>query len=158
MKKFYFLVLIVAVAIIASGCGKGKQEMMDEIRADGYFHYTNQDLGFGLYLPRDFIYYQTQSKKNDNFSDIEILIPTSDTSSYTPDVLGYAKPLVIRVFNKKYWDDALDGNERKDYSKLGEKKGLVYTMLFWEKPSADWSVKWTEEMKKDLIEKFELDK
>jgi len=158
MKKFYFLLLIVSVALIASGCGKNKQEMMDELRADGYFHYTNKDLGFGMYLPRAFLYYQTQSKKNDNFTDIEIFVPTSDTSSYDPNVSGYAKPVTVRIFNKGYWNDSMSGDERKDYSKLGERKDLVYTMLFWEKPSADWSVKWNEDMKKDILDKFELDK
>lgn len=158
MKKFYLLALLMVMALTISACGKNKQEMMDQLRADGYFHYTNQDLGFGLYLPRPFIYYQTQSKTTDNFKDIEIFIPTSDASAYDPNVSGYAKVITVRVFNKKYWNDSMDNQERKDYEKVGDTKDKVYALLFWEKPSSDWSVKWTEEMKNDIISKFELNK
>jgi hypothetical protein len=155
MKKLYFLVLVVAVALIASGCGQNKKEMMDEINEKGYFHYTNDDLGFGFYLPREFIYYQTQRKDNDNFTDIEIWVPTTDSSAYG-EVSGYTKPVTIRIFKKKYWNSSMDGQDKKDYEKIGENKDNVYTMLFWTKTSADWSQRWTEDMKKDLVEKFQI--
>lgn len=158
MKKFYLLALLVAIALTVSACGKSKQEMMDELKADGYFHYTNDDLGFGMNLPRQFIYYQTQRKDTDNFIDIEVYVPSTDPSSYDPNVNGYVKVFTVRIFNKKYWNDSMNGQERDEYSKLGEKKDKVYTMLFWQKPSADWTPKWSDEMKKDLIEKFELGK
>ncbi len=157
MKKLYFLVLFLGITLVLTGCGK-KQEMMDQLNKEGYFHYTNQDLKFGLYLPRDFIYYQTQSKKNDNFTDIEFLVPTSDQASYDPNVSGYAKPLVMRVFNKKYWNDGLSGDEKKDYEKIGESKDKVYALLFWSKPAMEWTQKWNEEMKKDIAEKVEISK
>jgi hypothetical protein len=158
MKKFYFLALLLCVSMILTGCGKNKQEMMDQLNKEGYFHYTNKDLGFGLYLPRQFIYYQTQSKKTDNFTDIEFYVPTSDPTSFDPNVSGYTKPLTIRIFNKKYWNDGLSGDEKKEYEKIGEKKDRVYAALFWAKPSADWTPKWNEEVKKDILSKIEIDK
>jgi hypothetical protein len=158
MKKFYLLALLVVMALTVSACGKNKQEMMDELKADGYFHYTNEEMSFGMNLPRQFIYYQTQSKTTDNFKDIEVYVPTTDSASYDPNVNGYVKVFTVRIFNEKYWKDGMNDQERADYSKIGVKKDKVYTMLFWEKPSADWTPKWSEEMKKDLIEKFELSK
>lgn len=158
MKKFYFLVLVLTVVLIASGCAKSKKEMMDEVSEKGYFHYTANDLGFGLYLPREFMYYQAQRKENDNFIDVEFFVPTTDKSASDPNFQDYAKPVTVRIFKQKYWNDSMNGDEKKDYTKLGEKNKKVYTMLFWEKPSSDWSARWTEEMKKGIVEKFELNK
>lgn len=156
MKKFYFLVLILTVVLIASGCAKSKKEMMDEVNEKGFFHYTADDLGFGLYLPRDFMYYQVQRQQNDNFTDVQFFVPTTDKSAVDPNFDGYVKPVTVRIFNEKYWNSSLSGDEKKDYTKLGEKNKKVYTMLFWEKPSADWSVKWTDEMIKSIVEKVEI--
>jgi hypothetical protein len=156
MKKLYFLVLLLTVVLIASGCAKSKKEMMDEVSEKGFFHYTADDLGFGLYLPRDFIYYQVQRQQNDNFTDVQFFVPTTDKSAFDPNFEGYTKPVTVRIFNEKYWNSSLNGDEKKDYTKLGEKNKKVYTMLFWEKPSADWSVKWTDEMIKSIVEKVEI--
>ena len=155
MKKLYFVVLVMALALITTGCAQSKKEMMDEVNEKGYFHYTNDDLGFGFYLPREFIYYQTQRKDNDNFTDIEIWVPTSDTSIQS-EVSGYAKVLTIRAFKKKYWNDSMNGDERKDYTKIDESKDKVYTMTFWTKIAAEWGPKWTDDMKKDIIQKFQI--
>jgi len=50
-------------------------------------------------MPSEFIYYQTQRKNTDDYIDLEIFVPTGD-KSYYQEIPGYAKPIVIRIFDK----------------------------------------------------------
>ena len=162
MKKYKiaaFAVLAAVLSVSLSGCWWNnkfaKVEPMDELNAENLYHYQNKDLGFEMYLPQDFIYYQTQRNNNDDFSELIIYVPTADTSLPT-ELQSYAKPVIVRIFNKKYWDESLNDEEREGYVKVGEKGDKVYTLLFWQKIPSDWTVKWTDDMKQTIIDNFQV--
>lgn len=148
MKK---TILFLAVLIITlSGCGN--KQLMDAPAEDGNYYYQNRDLGFSLILPPEFEYYQIQRNSTDEYTDIEVFVPTSDTS-YPQEVSGYAKPIVIRMFDSDYWGNSKE-EERNIYQKIGAKGNFIYTIRFWDSPSSDWQDKWSEEMKNKIIEDF----
>lgn len=128
---------------------------MDELNEDNVYHYQNKDLGFSVDLPADFIYYQTQRTDNEDFSDLIIYVPTADTSLPT-ELQSYAKPVIVRIFDKNHWYDSLNDEERAGYINVGEKKDKVYTLLFWNRIPSDWTVKWTEDMKQNIIDSFKV--
>ena len=138
------------------GCGF-KETAMDELAADGYYHYKNQDLGFSLALPKEFIYYQTQRKRSGSVIDLEIFVPTSDRT-YAQEVAGYAKPIIVRIYNNKDWqnlpaDDAI----KKSFSVISEKVDEIYAISFWQNIPSDWQSKWTEEMKQGIMKNFKIE-
>jgi len=148
-KKYLFFIFF--VVLLLTGCGQ--KTVMDQPSADGNFYYNNKDLGFNLVLPPDFLYYQTQRKDGGNFIDIEFFTPTSDTA-YPQEIQSYAKPIVVRVFNNKdLWNENGDKN---GFQKL-EKGNKIYAIKFWDKAPADWKDKWSEEMKKGIIDGFRAD-
>lgn len=149
-KKILFFIILLLVFFV-SGCGQ-KESFMDKPSEDGKYYYKNKDLGFSLVLPEEFVYYQTQRKETNNFIDIEIFIPTSD-NIYSQEVFGYAKPLVIRIFNFDYWQSV---SEEDLYHKLGEDNNKVYTVKFWDKIPVDWEDKWTEDLKSSIISNFNI--
>lgn len=153
MKKISLLLVLLLAVVFVAGCQKKPKEMMDVLNKDGYYHYVNQDLNFGLYLPPDFIYYQTQRKNNDKYTDIEVFVPTAD-KAYHQEVPGYAKPIVVRVFDKKYWQGK-DQAEQGEYSVAAEKGNRLYALRFWEAAPSDWQPKWTAQMKDNIIKMFE---
>lgn len=155
MKKISFVVLAVLMAVSLSACHWTKVEPMDELNNENEYHYQNKDLGFEVYLPQDFIYYQTQRNNGDDFSDLTIYVPTADTSLLT-ELQSYAKPVVVRIFDKNNWYDSLNDEERSNYVKVGEKKDKVYTLLFWNKVPSDWTIKWTDQMRDDIMESFKV--
>ena len=110
-----------------------------------------------MVLPKEFIYYQVQRKSAENFSDIEILVPTSD-QNIAKEVANYVKPITIRIFNSKFWNDNNSQNqEYKDlYEKFGEKNGKVYGIRFWSEIPSDWKDKWTEDMKSFIKNNFKV--
>lgn len=130
---------------------------MDELAEDGMYHYSNESLGFSLALPQEFMYYQTQKTTQDKYTDLEIYVPTSD-KFYPQDILGYAKPVVIRVFTEKIWNDEIkdDGGYIDVYQKIGEKGGSIYTIRFWNTLPVDWQTKWTEEMRLQIFNGFKI--
>ncbi len=150
LSLFFTLFIFV---LLLSGCGQ-ENPFMDLSREDGTYFYENRDLGFSLVLPPEFIYYQTQRRETADFTDLEIFVPTSDTA-YSQEVTGYAKPIVIRIFNKDYWQSSA-GNESL-YQKLGESKKGVYTIDFWLDIPLDWQTKWSEEMKQGIIDNFKIE-
>ncbi|MFA5247828.1 MAG: hypothetical protein WC415_01090 [Patescibacteria group bacterium] len=154
-KKITFFLFATVLLISLTGCRGTKIESMDELNAENLYPYSNDDLGFSLYLPSDFIYFQTQRKNNQDFSDLEIYIPTADMSQQK-EVSGYAKPIIVRVFDKKYWNDNMNDEERAEYIKAGEKGNRVYGLMFWNNIPSDWSVKWTEDMKNQIIKDFQI--
>ena len=148
MKRKVFLFSLLLVIILA-GCAK-----KDNIRAeDGSYFYSNKDLGFSLVLPPEFEYYQTQRINTNNYIDIEIFTPTSDTDYYQ-EVQSYAKPIVIRVFNKDYYETK--ENEKNLYEKVGETNDKFYGIRFWEKIPNDWKGKWSDEMREKILNNFKL--
>jgi len=87
-------------------------------------------------------------------------VPTADRNYYQ-DVPGYGKPAVIRIFNKDSWEQASRGGI---YQKLGENKSWwpggkdkIYTIKFWGEAPLDWQGKWSEEIKKGIIEGFKAE-
>ncbi len=156
MKKKYFVVIIFLGIIFLTGCLKKNEQLMDVSAEDGNYYYRNKDLGFNLVLPKEFIYYQTQRQKAEDFIDLEVLIPTSD-QVIIQDVPGYLKPIVIRVFDKEFWEENLGENKFINlYTKLDESRTRVYGIKFWEQIPSDWSEKWSEDIKEFIINNFEL--
>ncbi|MFH1522770.1 MAG: hypothetical protein ABIE43_03040 [Patescibacteria group bacterium] len=151
MKKIIFILAIISFLILFSGC-TGNDQYMDLPAEDGNFYYSNKDLGFNLVLPPEFNYYQTQRKLTNNYIDLEFFVPTSD-KDYLQEVQGYAKPIVVRVFEKDKWEEMKDSGI---YQFIGGNKSNVYSIRFWEETPVDWSEKWSEEMKKNIIDNFEI--
>lgn len=143
-KGLLFLILFFSLLVV-SGCLKKKVDM-NALGENGKFNYNNKDLGFEIQLPEEFLYFQTQRKDGPDFDDLEFYVPTSDIN-YPQEVSGYAKPVVIRVYDKDYFDKNAD----PQYKKFGEKKDKVHTVKFWEKVPADWGLKWSETMKKEIV-------
>lgn len=152
LPVFLFLCFFV---LILAGCGQKKETLMNRPAGDGNFHYQNKDLGFAVTLPPEFSHYQTQRKKSGDFIDLEFFVPTSDVD-YRQEVPGYGKPIVVRIFKKEAWKKVGKTGEMSDYKKMGEKDGKVYAVKFWKKAPKDWNDKWTIEMKKKILEFFEI--
>ncbi len=153
MKKVIFFSGLAVLFIFLSGCGGGKQTtLMDELAADGNYHYQNKELGFSLTLPPEFIYYQTQRKSNDGYTDIEFFVPTNDRRFHSL-VAGYARAIVVRVYDK---GAAVDIDEKQGWRKAGEKDGCVYVLWLWSTQPNDWQKKWNEDMSKKIVSGFEL--
>jgi hypothetical protein len=155
MKKSFFLpILLFAVCLIASGCGK--QPMMDELNAKGVYPYQNIALGFNLSLPQDFKYFQTQRVDTGEVKSVEIFVPTADRNFGQAFPMGYAKPVVVDVINKRYYENNMGDAEKQALTKLAEKGDQVYAIEFWDAIPNDWKSKWTDQMKKQIISGFSL--
>lgn len=150
-KKLFLLFLsLLFIIITLSGCGK-KETDMKTPQADGGYVYTNQDLGFKLRLPKEFLYYQVQRKNQTNFIDIEIFVPTNDTS-YPQEVPSYAKPVVIRIYEKEKYESLAAGERWK---KVMESNERIYGIKFWDKTPKDWQNKWNDKIKNDIEKSLE---
>ena len=154
MKKIYLFLIFLTFGILLSSCSNKNNPIMNELSSDEQYHYKNKDLGFELALPSEFIYYQTQRKESEDFVDLEIFVPTSDTD-YPQEIQSYAKPIVVRIFNSDSWSD-LGDNEKNIYEEIGEKKRKVYTIRFWSEIPKDWKDKWSGDMKNDLVKNFKI--
>lgn len=138
--------------ILISGCAK--QTNMDELADDGKYHYRNAKLGFNITFPEEFRYYQTQRKNYQEYIVMEYFVPTNDVD-YPTDVPSYAKPVEIRIFLSENWDEILEGELNGiEYQVLGEKKGQTYTIKFWERIPIDWTERWNDELKQEIIDSF----
>ncbi len=125
---------------------------MDELAADGNYHYQNKELGFSLTLPSEFIYYQTQMKNSNSYTDLEFFVPTSDR--YVRSLVsGYARAIVVRVYKR---DATVKIDKKQGWRKIGEKNGRVYALWLWPAQPDDWQKKWDEEMEKGIVSGFEL--
>lgn len=143
---------------LLSGCGNKQvsQVDMDQLAADGNYHYRNESLGFSITLPKEFQYYQFNKKFAPNYTDLEILVPTADRA-YPQEVPGYATVLVVRVYEGKAWNNIVDNSGDKIiFKKIGEKNGKIYAVKIWDKVSADWTKKWTSGMKENLIKSIAI--
>ncbi|MCG2701288.1 hypothetical protein L6267_03925 [Candidatus Parcubacteria bacterium] len=153
MKRIIFFCIILFCAIALSGCGS-KDKDMGQLSEDNSYHYGNKDLGFEMALPTEFEYYQAQRKETPDYIDIEIFVPTSDID-YPQEVPGYAKPIVVRIFESSVWQSIGEDNEDKIiYKKAGEKKDKIYTIKFWDQIPKDWQGKWSEGMGDGIMDGF----
>lgn len=149
-KKKLFIVFSLFLTLVLSGCFRRVEVNMNEPAPEtGGYHYKNNDLGFELALPAEFIYYQTQRKTTDDFVDVEFFVPTGD-QNYFSEVFGYANPVTIRAFNN--YGNQLEN--QTEFKKLGEKGKKVYAIKFWEKIPSDWRGKWNDDLKNKVIEGF----
>lgn len=157
MRKIYLSLILVFVVFI-SGCGGGiigEKTPMDQLNNDGYYHYTNKGLGFGLYLSPSFEKYHVQRKNTENYTDIEIFTPTADTAYYQ-EIQSYAKPITVRIWNKDYFDSLEEDDDKIVFLEMGRDKKSVYTLKFWENIPNDWENVWTEEMQQGIVDRFEM--
>jgi hypothetical protein len=155
MRKGFFAVLLTAVAILLTGCASSgdKDPAMDQPAEDGKYNYENQGLGFEVTLPSSFEYYQTQRKEGGDYTDIEFFVPTSDEDNDSEEVAGYAKPLVVRVFDSGEWENA---DDKVRFEKIGEDNNSVYTVDFWDNIPEDWREKWNKSVRSEIKESFEF--
>lgn len=167
-KKKIFLIIasVIAVIVIAGGIvlfekvagthffrKNSSGEQAPEVK--NYF-YQNKDLGFSLELPPEFMYFQTQRKKGEDFIDLEIFVPTSDVD-YPQEVQSYGKPIVVRIFNsREAWNKIDEAEKTSFYREIGEKKGKVYTLKIWNDLPLDWQGKWTSEMEENIVKLFKI--
>lgn len=156
MKKYCLFFIFLISVLSLSACSCSKLPAMDQLTEDGIYPYRNDDLGFTINLPAEFKYFQIQRKDASNYIDIEFFIPTTD-KDYVQEVPDYAKPIVIRIFQQSDWQGILKGDEDNLlYEKIGEKGDRVFTIQFWQKIPADWADKWNEEMRKKIVDNFEV--
>lgn len=152
MKKIFLISSLLILIFSVSGCAQ--KPMMDQVDKNGFYPYHNDFLNFDLPLPKEFQNYQTQRIDNRNYTEVDIVVPTIDANFFQA-VPGYAEPVVIRAYDKKYFA-SLSETDKAGFVKAGEKGGKVFMMKFWEKIPADWKDKWTEAMKQQLLKNFKL--
>jgi hypothetical protein len=152
MKKLLLVSFLAFILLLASGCGK--KPMMDEVNQQGFYPYSNETLNFSLSLPKEFEYYQTERTTNDISTDLHFFVPTADISA-PKKVSGYAEPITVRVFKKEAFE-TLNESEKKALAVVGEKKGNVYVLKFWDEIPSDWKDKWTDAMKQQIVSNFKL--
>ena len=154
MKKIILLAIVLSLSL--SGCFLLNKQDMAELAKDNTYHYQNKDLGFSVNLPSQFQYYQVQRKQVPDFTDVEIFVPTND-AVYPQEVPSYAKPVVVRIYNRDFWNTIGDDrDEKKLYQKTGEKGDRIYTIRFWEKIPADWGGRWNDDMKDKILKSFRV--
>jgi hypothetical protein len=119
--------------------------------------YTNEDLKFSLVLPFEFEYFQTQRKNMQDYTDLEIFIPTSDRE-YPQEVPGYAKPLVIGVLKKDEWEKR-EGKDENDAQMelVGSKGDIFYAVKFWNYLPSEWQARWSDVMKDNIIKSIKIE-
>ena len=153
MKRIISILFVMALAVSLSACGL-KEKDMAKPDDSGNYNYSNDSLYFSLVLPKEFQYYQTQRKETSDYAAIEFFVPTSD-KKYPQEVPSYAKPVVVKVFKEKAWDEKRD--KTKNMEVLGKGNGQIYTMIFWEKFPADWEAKWSDGTKDSIMKSFKID-
>lgn len=155
MKKS--IILLLAAAFVLTACGQKEEKVnMDELSSDNQYHYENKDLGFGIDLPADFIYYQTQRRQIGDSITVEFFVPTKD-QNIPQEIPGYAKPITITLFTQEYWDGLeVDEDEKMFYTELARANDKIYAMRFWSRVPTDWNHIWNEDYAKNLELAFTL--
>lgn len=144
MKKITWLLGVLVLGIILTGCGRALQ--MDQLDK-GIYHYKNETYNFQVDLPAEFIYYQVQSKigkdekgvVSTDWQDVEFYVPMNDRN-YMQEVPGYAKVFTVRIF------DSGNYHAQKDFEKLIDASNRVYSIKFWDKKPQDWESRWQKEL------------
>jgi hypothetical protein len=167
MRKIKFILLLIPLFLLLSGCGK--ETPMDQVSKKGKYEYKNEDLGFSLDLPEEFLYYQVQRKNGDGFIDLDIFLPTNDKARQL-EVPGYWKPVMIKIYEKDAYESLSENSdEKKIFENAGEKNGRVYLLGFWQDTPDDWRENcqegaekrssgycWSDEVVKKVREGFNL--
>ncbi len=144
-KQLFTVLFILFLPVILSGCFK-KQVPISQ-GEDGSYVYTAKDLGFGLTLPKEFQYFQTQRQNKGDYTDLQIFVPTSDTT-YPQLIPSYALPITIRVVTNK------EHQPETAFTIIASDEQKSYYIMFWDKVPFDWAGKWTDTMKKQIIDSF----
>jgi hypothetical protein len=153
MKKSVVFALMLLVAASVAGCALKKSQVdMNQLAEDNKYHYSNKDLGFSLVLPPEFEYFQTQRVKGGDYNDLEIYVPTSDTT-YEQLVSGYGRVITVRVIDSQAWQKS-DGP--RGFNKIAEKDDKVYAIEFWPTAPVDWQDIWIGEMIEGIKNGFSL--
>ena len=167
MKNALFFLMLLPLLLIFPACGK--KDTMDRINKDGKYQYENQDLGFGIDLPEEFLYYQVQRKNNEGYVELDFFLPTNDKARQL-EVPGYWKPVMVKIYDKEVYDNLSDNSdEKKKLNNMGEKNGKVYLLGFWQDVPDDWSENcvegsekrssgycWSEEVQNSVKDAFYL--
>lgn len=160
MKKtvLLFFITIFAFAACSSDKKLGDDPLMDELAADNKYHYKNEDLGFSVDLPEEFIYYQTQRNDEEEYQAVEFFVPTSDRE-YPQDIQSYAKFLTMEIYPETSADDivVLVGEKSHKFV-IGEEEDTSYVANFWKEVPKDWEDKWSEEMRDDIKDSIKITK
>jgi hypothetical protein len=157
LKKPIVFIPFIAFVLILAVFATNRYFQRPMPSQDQGLDYGNADLGFSYVLPSEFIYFQTQRINKDKYTDLEIFVPTSDTR-HAQEVPGYAKPIVVRVFDRKFWDET-DKNDssKQNFLYQGIKNDRAYAIKLWDTPPADWESKWNNEMKERVLNGFKLE-
>lgn len=149
-KKFRNIVcfsVFFLLVISLSSCSFNKSDF-----EENGLRYENDSLDFEIYLPQDFEKLITQRKNEEEYTDIEFFVPTSDRTREL-EVKSYAKPVVIRVFKDA---NESDFSEKIDFEILESGNNNVYAIKFWDYVPEDWQDKWSEEIEKEITKSFDL--
>jgi len=156
IRKFGWLPVIVACLFLA-GCGNDQPATnMDELSGDNKYHYQNEMLGFSVSLPASFEYYQTQRTDSERYKELEIFVPTNDTSQHE-EVSGYANPVTVRVYPGSAWQQMRDAAQGEGFAKVKEAGSRVYAVKFWQETPSDWQDKWSKDTENDILGGFKVD-
>jgi hypothetical protein len=128
-----------------------------EAAVNGGYLYENKDLGFSLYLPREFEYFQTQRADSGGLIKLEIFVPTSDRE-YPQEVPGYAKPVQVLIGT----EDEIMGLRKSDIEGdkiliAGGSKEKTYAIKFWANQPAEWKAKWSDGMRDEIVTNLKID-
>jgi hypothetical protein len=155
-SKYLLVPFFILIAMALSACGTSKTVDMNQLSADNRFHYINDNLGFSINLPKEFNYYQTQRNNNTDYTELVFYVPTSDRQ-YSQEVIGYAKPISLRIYNKELFNKWPAEDTRKaNFTVIKEKDDKVYAIKFWDKIPIDWQSKWSEALKKDILDNINI--
>jgi hypothetical protein len=145
-KQFFSVLLVLFLPVILSGCFNKKEVPIGQ-DDNGSYVYTAKDLGFGLTLPKEFQYFQTQRQNKGDYTDLQIFVPTSDRD-FPQLVPGYAEAITIRVVTNK------QHQPESGFELIGSAEDRSHYILFWSNVPKDWQDKWTPAMKKQIIDSF----
>jgi hypothetical protein len=152
MKKI--LIILTLMVLVFAGCGRKADVPMDQLSDDGKYHYVNEQLGYSIDFPEEFIYYQTQRNNLGNYIDMDYFVPTSDRE-YPQTVQSYGRVVMVRVIDKvDYTDELSDETDIIGFVKIGESEDRLYFIDFWNTPPSDWTDKWNEEIRGGIEESF----
>jgi hypothetical protein len=156
-KKLLILFFLVLPVFILAGCTNrsGQPENMDELSDNNEYHYRNEMLGFSLILPSTFEYYQTQRTDEDNYTELEIFVPTNDTTLPT-EVPSYANPITVRVYGEAVWENVSRAEISRGFQEAARQDGEVFVLRFWPEVPSDWEDRWSEEVESKMKEGLEI--
>lgn len=144
-KQFFSVLLVLFLPVILSGCGKKVVPISQG--ENGSYVYTAKDLGFGLTLPKEFQYFQTQRQNKGDYTDLQIFVPTSD-KEFPQLVPGYAEVITIRVVTNKAHQP------ESGFEIISSAEDKSHYIMLWKNIPKDWTDKWTDAMKKQIIDSF----